>query len=622
MARHSRAVGALGPLMAAAALLLVAGACALPRAAAQPCPWCGRLGRTTPQQLRVYLAPLPERWAVRAAGNSHYQGVSQDHPFGAPVPAPLAAAAAPPPRARRTYPTASGQLWDTYMFSTGQWWLKQMRGSPLRVRSAAAADVVFVPLDTLSLMAWAAGGPTNVSEWYMAAPALLPLLGRKPHVVVLSKGEYDYVNTAHCSGAGGGSPDSGAASSAASAAAAAATFSVAAAAGGSSESDAVAGAGAGADAALAAPCYGLVGHPGAADFTFLVHGHAPKLRPGHKSYIAGNVINIPFPAWVHFSRGSPEYASPPATPAAAGGGGGDAAQAAPPRLGPAFDASEVAASKGLLVSMAFATRKPFRHLLRAQCAARRGRCGFMEVETAQVARDKAGQPQDADQHMAELASIAQLTRDAWFCAMPPGDQPLRKAQFDCMLLGAIPVLFEPYALDTFTFSDMVDPRQFVIDLSPAIAAGRLAMPGANTTAPGAAANATAAADGAGPGAPAGAFANFVDFLETEYPLERRLGMLSKLHAWQAAYQYSLDPVHEVVSFDAIGAAEAGDDAFTLSWKAALRALCGAGKLPAPRCAGGGGGDLEGGGGGAAGAGGGALPALSRRHMAARRKGDH
>lgn len=193
--------------------------------------------------------------------------------------------------------------------------------------------------------------------------------------------------------------------------------------------------------------YGLIGHPGAANFTFLSHGLAPKLRARARSYIVDNVINIPFPSGVHFGRGSPEYAHhvkgaagplaaglSPAEPApnlplvlpadTAGGsssqqdwdqaampgqnqGASDNntlnAEAAPAlRVGPAFDSAEVAASKRLLVSMAFATRKPFRRQLRNHCKARPVQCGFLDVQTGQVAVDRKGHVQDAASHLQEL----------------------------------------------------------------------------------------------------------------------------------------------------------------------------------------------------------------------------
>lgn len=117
-----------------------------------------------------------------------HQGVSQDHLIGLPLPDCKAAECGG--RVLSTYPTSSSQLWDTYMFSAGQWWLRQAKLSPLAVDSAEQADVVLVPLATLNLMSWEeAGGIAAVSDWYASAPALLPYLGRKPHIVVLSKGE-------------------------------------------------------------------------------------------------------------------------------------------------------------------------------------------------------------------------------------------------------------------------------------------------------------------------------------------------------------------------------------------------------------------------------------------------
>lgn len=113
-------------------------------------------------------------------------------------------------------------------------------------------------------------------------------------------------------------------------------------------------------------------------------------------------------------------------------------------------------------------------------------------------------------------------------------------------------------LDTFTFSDIVNPRLFTADLSPDIASGRLDL---NTT-------------------------NFVDYLERAYPVQKRLEMLAKLHEWQRIYQYALDPVHELISFDSLSKVHPMDDAFTLSWKATLRSLCQRGQIPAARCAGG------------------------------------
>ncbi|GBF88552.1 hypothetical protein Rsub_01267 [Raphidocelis subcapitata] len=521
----SVAAGPSGACRDAAAAAAAAG----PRGTA--CAWCSVLALASPHQLRLYLAPLPREWAINPQGSAHYQGISQARPFGLPLPRALDPAGGAAPR---TYPTASSQLFDTHMFSAGQWFLREARASPLRVESLAEADVVLVPLDTLSLMTWERGAPEAVGRWYGEAPALLPALGRKPHIVVLSKGEYDFDDRS-------------------------------ARADGTSHT------------------YGLVGHPSAANFTFLSHGLSPRTRAGVKGCVAGNVVAIPFPSWVHYARASPEYA--PAIPNAGPGAALAASKhwaevwgaAEPPArvTGPPFDAAEVAASKRLLLSMAFKTRMPLRAVLRRHCLQRPGSCGFVEVDTPQVAVERSGRVQNSTAHLQELVRIAQLTRSAYMCAQPPGDQPLRKAMLDCMLLGALPVVFEPFVLDTFAFSDAVDPRTFAIDLSPDIASGRLNL---STT-------------------------SLVDYLEAVYPPPRRLEMLSRLHTWLPLFQYSLDPVHELVAFDSLSQRHPLDDAFTSSWKAALRSLCARGQLPAARCVGGGGG---GGGGGSADSGGGSL----------------
>jgi hypothetical protein len=113
----------------------------------------------------------------------------------------------------------------------------------------------------------------------------------------------------------------------------------------------------------------------------------------------------------------------------------------------------------------------------------------------------------------------------------------------------------PAVLDTFPFSDAVDPRLFSVDLSAALASGDLDL------------NAT----------------NLVDYLDRTYPPGRRLKMLAHLHAWQRLFQYSLDPVHELIAFDQVKVVQPVEDAFTASWKAVLRSLCARGQLPKERC---------------------------------------
>ena len=44
------------------------------------------------------------------------------------------------------------------------------------------------------------------------------------------------------------------------------------------------------------------------------------------------------------------------------------------------------------------------------------------------------------------------------------------------------------------------------------------------------------------------------------------------------FQYSLNPVHELIRFDKRHAIAQEDDAFTFTWKALLRRICGKGML--------------------------------------------
>ena len=58
------------------------------------------------------------------------------------------------------------------------------------------------------------------------------------------------------------------------------------------------------------------------------------------------------------------------------------------------------------------------------------------------------------------------------------------------------------------------------------------------------------------------------------------------HQWHPAPACPPGPqVHELIAFDELNRVHPLEDAFTLSWKAALRALCARGQLPHARCKG-------------------------------------
>ena len=51
---------------------------------------------------------------------------------------------------------------------------------------------------------------------------------------------------------------------------------------------------------------------------------------------------------------------------------------------------------------------------------------------------------------------------------------------------------------------------------------------------------------------------------------------------QRVFQYSLNPLHELIRFDKLHTLAAEEDAFTYTWKAVLRRICSQGWLP-QRC---------------------------------------
>ena len=78
-------------------------------------------------------------------------------------------------------------------------------------------------------------------------------------------------------------------------------------------------------------------------------------------------------------------------------------------------------------------------------------------------------------------------------------------------------------------------------------------------------------------------ANALDVLRGAFDEGGALAQLAYTHAVRHAFQYMLNPVHELVRFDQLAALTAEDDALTMTLKAALRNLCGRGLLPAGRC---------------------------------------
>lgn len=108
--------------------------------------------------LKIYIAKLPREFQPREPDKLY-----SFHALGASVPA------------------TNQQLWNSLWHQIDYWINNQLIISPRRTYDAAEADIVVVPLPLLP-----AFYATKLRSFMLQAPALLPLLGSKPHLLVLS----------------------------------------------------------------------------------------------------------------------------------------------------------------------------------------------------------------------------------------------------------------------------------------------------------------------------------------------------------------------------------------------------------------------------------------------------
>ena len=98
-----------------------------------------------------------------------------------------------------------------------------------------------------------------------------------------------------------------------------------------------------------------------------------------------------------------------------------------------------ARGRDVLVAAAFSSEAyPFRQHLLSDCRANRPRCRVHAIPISQHKELSAG------------ASITRLYRRSHFTLQPPGDTCTRKAIFDSLGVGAIPVLFSDLSLSQYT----------------------------------------------------------------------------------------------------------------------------------------------------------------------------
>ena len=301
----------------------------------------------------------------------------------------------------------------------------------------------------------AAAADAVVAQFWADAPALLPLLGAKPHWMQLS--EIEWMIHRGC-GEGWGIP--------------------------------------------------LACHPLAAHMTFATPEPLTAAHPQHgRQRFAGgrpahnNTVAVPYLGHVH-RAGMQDWAA---------------------RL-----AAEGAAAEGkqFLASMCYGRMRGarLRMNLTAQCDARADVCWNVH---------------------GPVLDIVDSYRRAWFCVQPHGDTPTRSALLDCMASGlAVPCVFDRFLFDLLPFADVIDYRSMMAYI-----------PADDAMAPG---------------------ASFLDWLRG-YDGAARADMLGRLRAVSQALQYAVQPEHLLVRHDRLGAVDALDDAFTMSFKAVLRHACAPGR---------------------------------------------
>ncbi|GLC70996.1 hypothetical protein PLESTF_001059200 [Pleodorina starrii] len=198
------------------------------------------------------------------------------------------------------------------------------------------------------------------------------------------------------------------------------------------------------------------------------------------------------------------------------------------------DVAAVAQRKNLTVFSVFNSRRHFgpgpwaiRDALIEQCRARPGRCH-------QLTHNQASNRE-------EVLDLAEAMERSWFCLQPHGDTPTRKSVYDGLMVTCIPVVFDQVVLDSFPFREVYDPSKIVV-LAPRAGIE----------------NGTS---------------NIVDYLEANYPLERRLQMVAEILRVRHIYQWSQHPDPRAASWDTLHTFTRRDDALTMAIKRAVHGSC-------------------------------------------------
>lgn len=192
-------------------------------------------------------------------------------------------------------------------------------------------------------------------------------------------------------------------------------------------------------------------------------------------------------------------------------------------------------SKTLLAIQSFDPRYDFRARLKAACLSIPSICHHQDFSYW------------SQGNATHILTWLNATASAWYCLSPPGDSPTRKAIFDCLMSGTIPVVFDDWVPFTFPYHDIVNASELMVVL-----------PWSWTN--------------------ASEVTGIYSQVLAGIPVVERLAKIARIKHFQQVLQYSLTPKTGDLRFDTLYELQPTDDAFTFSLKAVLRNLCARGLL--------------------------------------------
>ncbi len=110
--------------------------------------------------------------------------------------------------------------------------------------------------------------------------------------------------------------------------------------------------------------------------------------------------------------------------------------------------------RDVFVSAAMGPRAGIRAVLIEHCLQRPKQCVRIETKGLEVLNNASF-----------MAEVHALSRRSVFCLTPRGDTHTRRAFVDCLVNGAIPVIFKQETMDSAPFNDILPPSSYIASLA-------------------------------------------------------------------------------------------------------------------------------------------------------------